>query len=191
MVAAPSTCGALWVHLIKRYANRKLYDTSQSRYVTLDDVAGMIKDGDEIQIIDNKTKEDLTAVTMAQVLVEEEKRARRNGKLPALRGLIRDKGEQLSRAITEPVQTLRTNVEESVSKLIRTGEERAAETRADFEAWWGHNHSALEELHRRVDERVRSAVTSLDIIERMRADIRRLEIRVAELEAGDGVDPEA
>src|SRR5215208_6177968 len=50
--------------VIKRYTNRKLYDTVESRYVTLDEIAAMIKAGAEVKIIDNRTKEDLTSVTL-------------------------------------------------------------------------------------------------------------------------------
>ena len=49
------------VKVIKRYQNRKLYDTNQSCYVTLDEIAQMIRNGDDLQVIDNKTKADITA----------------------------------------------------------------------------------------------------------------------------------
>ena len=51
--------------LIKRYANRKLYDTRDSRYVTLQQIAELVRDGEDVKIIDNKSKEDLTNVTLA------------------------------------------------------------------------------------------------------------------------------
>ena len=63
--------------VIKRYTNRKLYDTVESRYVTLDEIAAMIKEGVEVRIVDNRTKEDLTSVTLAQIIFEEEKRGPR------------------------------------------------------------------------------------------------------------------
>ena len=59
--------------LIKRYANRKLYDTLDSRYVTLQQIAEFVRAGDDVQIVDNKTKDDLTSVTLAQIIYEEEK----------------------------------------------------------------------------------------------------------------------
>lgn len=60
--------------IIKRYQNRKLYDTSDSCYVTLEDISEMIKQGEEVEIIDNNTKEDLTSVTLAQIIFEEQKK---------------------------------------------------------------------------------------------------------------------
>ena len=56
--------------IIKRYSNRKLYDTEQSTYITLDEIQEMVKSGDDIRIIDNKSKEDITNVTLAQIIFE-------------------------------------------------------------------------------------------------------------------------
>ena len=54
--------------IIKRYSNRKLYDTRGSSYVTLLQIAEMIRDGEDVQIIDNATKEDKTDVTLALII---------------------------------------------------------------------------------------------------------------------------
>ena len=81
--------------VIKRYTNRKLYDTVESRYVTLDEIAQMIKGGAEVKIIDNRSKEDLTSVTLAQIIFEEEKK-RSQMPLGALREIIRHGGESLA-----------------------------------------------------------------------------------------------
>src|SRR3569833_4290351 len=71
--------------IIKRYANRKLYDTEHSRYVTLDQISEMIRNGDDVKIVDNKTKEDLTTVSLAQIIFEEEKQQRSFLPLGAMR----------------------------------------------------------------------------------------------------------
>ena len=59
---------------IKRYQNRKLYDTHQSCYVTLEEIAQTIREGHEIQVIDNKTKNDITYTTQIQLLFDQEKK---------------------------------------------------------------------------------------------------------------------
>jgi polyhydroxyalkanoate synthesis repressor PhaR len=59
--------------LIKRYENRKLYDTSRSAYVTLEEIAGMIREGKEIKVVDAKTNEDLTKSTLALIILENER----------------------------------------------------------------------------------------------------------------------
>jgi polyhydroxyalkanoate synthesis repressor PhaR len=61
------------MHTIKRYANRKLYDATDKRYVTLDRIAEMIKAGEEISVVDNRTGEDLTASTVSQILARDSK----------------------------------------------------------------------------------------------------------------------
>ena len=58
---------------IKRYSNRKLYDTKDSHYVTLPQIAAIIRDGDDAQVIDHASGRDLTAATMAQIIFEEER----------------------------------------------------------------------------------------------------------------------
>ncbi len=57
--------------LLKKYSNRRLYDTRKSRYVTLEDLTGMIKSGNPVEIIDAATKEDVTAFILTQVILEE------------------------------------------------------------------------------------------------------------------------
>src|SRR5665647_2375277 len=84
--------------IIKRYANRKLYDTEHSRYVTLDQISEMIRQGDDVKIVDNKTKEDLTTVTLAQIIFEEEKKQRSFLPLGAMRNIIQSGGEWFAEA---------------------------------------------------------------------------------------------
>jgi polyhydroxyalkanoate synthesis regulator phasin/uncharacterized ubiquitin-like protein YukD len=66
-------------HLIKKYANRKLYDTRTSSYVTLEDLAGLVRDGHEIKVVDRETGQDLTQVTLSQIVLSEEKRGPLHG----------------------------------------------------------------------------------------------------------------
>src|SRR4029079_10779823 len=84
--------------IIKRYANRKLYDTEHSRYVTLDQISEMIRNGDDVKIVDNKTKEDLTSVTLAQIIFAEEKKQRSFLPLTAMRNIIQNGGEWVAEA---------------------------------------------------------------------------------------------
>jgi len=86
--------------IIKRYQNRKLYDTSDSCYVTLEDISEMIKLGEEVEIIDNTTKEDLTAVTLAQIIFEEQKKKTNVLPLNTFREIIRGGGEALKEIVT-------------------------------------------------------------------------------------------
>jgi polyhydroxyalkanoate synthesis repressor PhaR len=60
--------------LIKKYSNRKLYDLNRSRYITLEEIAQLIRGGRQVKIVDAETQEDLTNITLVQILLEEEKR---------------------------------------------------------------------------------------------------------------------
>lgn len=66
--------------VFKKYGNRRLYDTSKSAYVTLDDVAGKIREGYDVQVIDAQTKEDVTAFILTQIILEASRK--RNFLLP-------------------------------------------------------------------------------------------------------------
>jgi polyhydroxyalkanoate synthesis repressor PhaR len=63
-------------YIIKRYSNRKLYDTQESRYVTLEEIEEMIRGSKEISVVDASTGEDLTSVTLAQIILENERNRR-------------------------------------------------------------------------------------------------------------------
>ena len=79
-------------HLIKKYANRKLYDTRTSRYITLEGIADLVRDGHEIKVVDRETGQDLTQVTLSQIVLSEEKRG------PAHHvdgGVIQERGQAL------------------------------------------------------------------------------------------------
>jgi len=77
------------VRIIKRYQNRKLYDTHQSCYVTLEEIAQIIREGHEIQVIDNKTKNDITYATQIQLLFDQEKKSTKAGDTELLKRVIR------------------------------------------------------------------------------------------------------
>ena len=57
--------------LIKRYGSRKLYDTADSRYVSLDEVAAFVRAGEDVQVVENKTGDDVTAAILTQIISEE------------------------------------------------------------------------------------------------------------------------
>ncbi|MCK5883256.1 MAG: polyhydroxyalkanoate synthesis regulator DNA-binding domain-containing protein [Bacteriovoracaceae bacterium] len=77
------------VRIIKRYQNRKLYDTHQSCYVTLEEIAQIVREGHEIQVIDNKTKSDITYITQLQLLSDQERKSTRPSDVELLKRVIR------------------------------------------------------------------------------------------------------
>ena len=170
--------------IIKRYANRKLYDTSRSCYVTLEEIGALVQAGETIQIIDNKSKEDLTSVTMAQLRVEEEKRHSRGGR--SLRGLFEQSGELLQRKLSEPVQSLRANVEDSVARLVRQGEERAAETRLQIQTWVEQRTQNVEDAQAMLDERIKGFVPG-HAVQALSREVQRLHERLDRIETHLGL----
>jgi polyhydroxyalkanoate synthesis repressor PhaR len=77
------------VRIIKRYQNRKLYDTFQSCYVTLEEIAQIVREGHEIQVIDNKSKNDITYMTQIQLLFDQERKSLKPGNTELLKRVIR------------------------------------------------------------------------------------------------------
>ena len=74
--------------VIKKYGNRRLYDTAGSRYVNLDDIAALIRQGREVKVVDAKTNQDLTRVTLTQIITEDAKDKPTGLPLELLRQLI-------------------------------------------------------------------------------------------------------
>lgn len=109
---------------IKRYANRKLYDTDAKRYVTLDAIAELIRQGQEVRVVDHATGDDITAQIQAQIIFAEEKRS--GGVLP--RTLFTDliqtgsqKLNELRQALTTPATDVSVEIERRLTKLVERG----------------------------------------------------------------------
>jgi polyhydroxyalkanoate synthesis repressor PhaR len=121
--------------VIKRYPNRKLYDTEARRYTTLEGIGALIREGQDVQVVDHTTGDDLTSVTLTQVMLELEKR--RGGFLPqtVLTMLIQAGGDTLSnlrRSLASPLN-LASHVDEEIERrvqaLARRGDLAAGEAR--------------------------------------------------------------
>ena len=157
-------------YVIKRYSNRKLYDTQESRYVTLEEIEEMIRDGREISVVDAASGEDLTSVTLSQIILEHERNHR--GTLPTsfLHQLIKH-GEAwqdfIQRSMRSSLEGIVTNQRE-MERVFREWTARAG---------WGPPPPAepKREGAEPDAERLREEVASLR--ERLRALEDRLEKR--------------
>jgi polyhydroxyalkanoate synthesis repressor PhaR len=169
--------------VIKRYANRKLYDTRESRYVTLPQIAELVRLGEDVQIIDNRTKENLTSVTLAQIIYESEKNAEESSRhgVKTLREMIQAGGERLMAHLRDG----------PVSRLIPKGEipdlrelrEDLRELRENPKLVIAPAIEVLEELQRKTDERVRGVISSvLTPLREAAGELQRLQTRIEELE---------
>lgn len=135
------------IRLIKRYGggSRKLYDTEESRYISLDEVADWVREGQQLQVVDSASGEDVTAQTLAQVIYEGEKRGHSFLSSDLLHQVIR-RGE---RAISTSVEQLQSGVD----KLVKASVDRIAPVSGA--------QRELEVLRQRLGELERS-LTSLE-----------------------------
>jgi polyhydroxyalkanoate synthesis repressor PhaR len=179
--------------VVKRYSNRKLYDTKDSRYVTLLQIAEMVRGGEEVQIIDNNTKEDLTEVTLAQIIYEEQKQkasSSRNVPLQTLKDLIHQRTEKVLSDLREgPIGRLIPGAkadapekpEDSAPELPENGAiPMAAPSKPSLVE---QAKEKYEDWQSKIDERVNIVVANLLPWQQLQKDVERLNARVEELEA--------
>jgi polyhydroxyalkanoate synthesis repressor PhaR len=92
--------------IIKKYGNRRLYNTSESRYVNLDEVALMIRDGLDVQVVDANTNEDLTRLILAQIIVENAKVPESGFPLDMLRQMVMASGKLTQESVLNYTKTM-------------------------------------------------------------------------------------
>ncbi|MBM4243314.1 MAG: hypothetical protein FJ148_05785 [Deltaproteobacteria bacterium] len=172
--------------IVKRYANRKLYDTTTSRYVALDDIAGLIRNGEEVEVTDNETGADLTAVTLAQIILEEERRNKDLRSLVVLRELVRYGGDAISSVTSRGMEAL-GDMRGRVSEIVAEGARPAI-----LDEVLSTSRRQIEDLQRRVDQGIRQSVERLRSypgigaeVERLEGRVRDIEIRIRRLLAGE------
>ncbi len=191
--------------IIKRYSNRKLYDTKDSRYVTLQQIGEMVRSGDDVQIIDNKTKEDKTEVTLALILSEDLKSKPKSVPLNTLRDLIQERGEKLISTLRDgPLGRLLPGGEEgpdseqpeSASGQDVAEAEPIAKPATDdesekpmgrLEEIVATSRQTLDQLQATLDERVKAVVPGMGLTRELREELAALTQRVEAIEAKLGM----
>lgn len=186
--------------VIKRYANRKLYDTQHSKYVTLEQIAEMIRDGDDVRIIDNKSKEDLTSVTLAQIIFEEEKKQRSFLPLQAMRNIIQNGGGSIQSFVSKAQERVTgilprkgldgededpSDDEPTLEELEGDGADEARKKWhiGELRDWLSSSQLAIDEWQRKVDEGIRNVARGISPFASVHKDVELLSTRIAELEA--------
>ena len=108
-------------HLIKKYSNRKLYDTYTRRYITLEDSARLVRDGGDITVVQRDTGEDLTPAILSQIVAREERRGGGNGHHESASDGIQERGQALldylRRTINMPAEIVTAEVEKRVGDM--------------------------------------------------------------------------
>ncbi|MBN1959728.1 MAG: transcriptional regulator [Deltaproteobacteria bacterium] len=177
--------------IVKRYANRKLYDTERSCYVTLEDISQMIKAGEEVKVIDNKTGEDLTSVTLAQIIFETEKK-KSFMPLTLLRDLIQNSGESISeiaRDGAQRVQNAAIEIRDTAQKLksdiegrIERFTHRRQENESSAQSKLGELKKSFDEIQKNVEERIKGSVGTVSRYANLGRDMDEIRQRLEALE---------
>lgn len=175
--------------IIKRYQNRKLYDTEASTYVTLDDITHMIRDGEDVRVIDNKNKKDLTSITFAQIIFEEQKKSREILPLSALKRIIQSGGDSIQGFVEKRIapgidalQAAQKEVEQKIEKLGAHGKIPAEDGLKLFRELVATSQTRIDELQHNLDERLHLAFDRIRGNATMQKEIDELETKVANLE---------
>jgi polyhydroxyalkanoate synthesis repressor PhaR len=108
--------------LIKRYANRKLYDTESKRYITLDGIAEMIRQQQDVKVVDHETGEDITALTQAQIIFEQERKLRTGIPRTVFTNLIQTSSDTISQVwhVLIPPDEMKKTVDAEIEKRVQT-----------------------------------------------------------------------
>jgi len=153
--------------LIKRYANRKLYDQSRSRYVTLEELEELIRQGREIRVVDAVSGDDLTALTLAQIILDNQRERRSALPTSFLHQLIKH-GETWQEFVQQSLQASLTGLvasQREAERVLRDWGSRAG--------WW----PAAAETARPAEGRGNSELDDL------RAEVATLKAKLRDLES--------
>jgi polyhydroxyalkanoate synthesis repressor PhaR len=170
--------------VIKRYSNRKLYDTKDSRYVTLLQIAEMIRANEDVQIIDNATKEDKTDVTLALIISEELKARPRGIPLATLKALIRQRSEKILHNLPNPLRSFISKVQpgDETGEGTETAEPPEEEDLSGTETHQKGLRATLEQWQHAIDERIRAVLPNFSPIRELQAELNKVSERLAAIE---------
>ena len=158
-------------YVIKRYSNRKLYDTQESRYVTLDEIEEMIRAGKEISVVDAASGEDLTSVTLTQIILENERTHRGNLPSAFLHQLIKH-GEAWQEFVQRSMKSSLEGLTSSQREMDRVFRDWAAR------AGWGGFVPRTEPRAAGEGEKPREADKLREEVAMLRDRLRALEERL-------------
>jgi polyhydroxyalkanoate synthesis repressor PhaR len=165
------------VKVIKRYQNRKLYDTHQSCYVTLDEIAEMIMRGEEVAVVDNRSKKDITSATLTQIIFEKQKRSKVTIPVVTLRDIIQMGGGTFSGFLAKTVDT-GSGVLSKAKADLEKAFARAENLRGAFQI----TQRAAEDLKRAIDEKAANPGSSRDVLNAAQNQLQNLSSQLNNIE---------
>ncbi|WP_372365676.1 polyhydroxyalkanoate synthesis regulator DNA-binding domain-containing protein [Candidatus Uabimicrobium sp. HlEnr_7] len=181
------------MRLIKRYANRKLYDTTDKKYVTLENIEILIKKGETVSILDNDSNQDITTGVLSQIIAEQAKKE--NQFSPSLFTQIIRKGKgnmyayasKIVQTLGETTYFIEEEVRGKIKQLISSGEITQEEGDALQQDLTQHELSPIEKLEKHLELLYSNVLNKLNIpekseVKRLRKTIDRLELKIREIE---------
>jgi polyhydroxyalkanoate synthesis repressor PhaR len=181
------------MHKIKKYINRKMYDTTDKKYVSMDQIARLIKSGEEVSIIDNKTGEDLTAAIVSRLIGQDKKEKGSVVSPRIMMQLLRKGGDTLTdyaKKYTAVWQNALTLAEDEVDKLVGALVSNKELSRAEGsrlkQEITGYTDSLKSWIGERVDRRISEALAAMNLasrdqVEALTAKLDKLSKEVARL----------
>ena len=151
--------------LVKKYSNRKLYDTSSRRYITLERIGELVRAGESVQVVDRTSGEDLTAVTLSQVVLDNERK--RHGAVPEalLQQLVRAPGEVFKEAVRQSISAGQNLIQQAEERVVQQPEAAIEEARRTLQRLKIPGQGEIERLEHRIREltdRVQALAAALE-----------------------------
>jgi polyhydroxyalkanoate synthesis repressor PhaR len=166
--------------LIKRYANRKLYNTDTSRYITLKGISELVRENRDIRVIDNETGDDITPIILSQILVDDQKQARDQDPVAGrvLSELIQRGGDALYGLVRRSMGDMREGIDEARENLQKWVQ-NTPRPEIDTTEITKTVHSAVERVLRVMDLPTRADLEALNKnLERLSSALESFEARV-------------
>jgi polyhydroxyalkanoate synthesis repressor PhaR len=182
------------MHKIKRYANRKLYDTTDKKYITLDQISKLIKAGEEVSVVDTKTGKDLTSATVSQILARDKKKKSSDIESGVLIQLLRkgpgtlvDYGRKYVSLWERALTTADEEIDKMVDRLVKDKELSKSEGRKLKKDISGRADNLKSWIGDKIDQRINEVLSMMNLatkeqVVHVTAEIESLTKKVKKLE---------
>ena len=166
------------IRVIKKYPNRKFYDTWNSSYVTLEDIANMVKRGYDIKVIDNKSGEDITPIILSQLFFEEGKKRKATLPINVLKKLIMGGEDSITQFFSRLTQSSIQSIKDKSDKFIDSTDDGLAKMKDMLLS----TQKMLDDFQKRVDQKTKDFLERLALAPSQAREIEMLQQKVEDLE---------
>lgn len=166
------------IRVIKKYPNRKFYDTWNSSYVTLEDIANMVKRGYDIKVIDNKSGEDITPIILSQLFFEEGKKRKATLPINVLKKLIMGGEDSITQFFSRLTQSSIQSIKDKSDKFIDSTDDGLAKMKDMLLS----TQKMLDDFQKRVDQKTKDFLERLALAPSQVREIEMLQQKVEDLE---------